>query len=165
MTWIKNSRSLQTDVLIGDAAYANSSFVIGCIKRGYKVVSRLKKNTRLFSLPEAPEKSKRGRPRVKGDKLDIANLPDKEFIKFDTGYEDMEAFEGLAYCQSLKRVIKLVVAVISKKERKLFFSTDVNMSGKDVVDFTDLVSKLNLRFAMRTCTLVSVTARLGAPQN
>lgn len=116
----KEFKELQTDVLIGDAAYANSSFVIGCIKRGYKVVSRLKKNTRLFSLPEAPEKSKRGRPRVKGDKLDIANLPDKEFIKFDTGYEDMEAFEGLAYCQSLKRVIKLVVAVISKKSASCF---------------------------------------------
>lgn len=143
----KEFKELQTDVLIGDAAYANSSFVIGCIKRGYKVVSRLKKNTRLFSLPEAPEKPKRGRPRVKGDKLDIANLPDKEFIKFDTGYEDMEAFEGLAYCQSLKRVIKLVVAVISKKERKLFFSTDVNMSGKDVVDFYR--SRFQIEFTFR----------------
>ena len=46
-----------------------------------------------------------------------------------------------------KRVIKLVVAVISKKERKLFFSTDVNMSGKDVVDFYR--SRFQIEFTFR----------------
>ncbi|WP_394698848.1 hypothetical protein [uncultured Bacteroides sp.] len=51
--------------------------------------------------------------------------------KSDKGY----LYTTMAYSKSLKQMVKLVVWISEKgKKHKLYFSTDINLSGKDVIE-------------------------------
>ena len=52
--------------VVADGAYAARPFLLPLVEKGVVVVSRLRKDARLFDLPPEPKSGKRGRPRIYG---------------------------------------------------------------------------------------------------
>lgn len=55
-------------------------------------------------------------------------------IVSDKVEEGHRAYSLVAYSKSLHRKVSLVVYLLPDGSHRLFFSTDVNMSGKDVLE-------------------------------
>ena len=59
--------------VVADGAYASAPFLKPAMAMGITVVSRLRKDAALWSVPEPPRKARRGRPRIYGpDRISLA---------------------------------------------------------------------------------------------
>ena len=76
---------------------------------------------------------KRGRPRIKGEKIDFDNLDLSRCEPLEV--EGGKAFVIKAYAKAMKRNIKIVVHYPESGGHKIYFSTDINMSGRDIIEF------------------------------
>lgn len=124
-----------TSLIVADAYFSTSTFVEGIKKYGFRLVSRLRDNACLYYLYDCPRTGKRGRPRVKGNRIDLKKL---DFTKME--HLDIDGLEGNAYTliawsKALKCKIRLVIWLMPHGKRKLFFSNDITLTGEDVLRF------------------------------
>ena len=81
---------------------------------------------------------KKGAPKKYNGKVDVKNL-NIDYFTLDTDNDEVKIYSAIVYSQAFKRNIKLAVAIFvkDKKEvaRKLYFSTDLTLSGKTVVRY------------------------------
>lgn len=61
-----------TDIVVADAFFSTSTFEKGMSELAFYLVSRFRDNACLHYIPK--KEKRRGRPRAKGDKIDMANL-------------------------------------------------------------------------------------------
>ena len=123
-----------TTLLVADAAFSNLPFVEGLKETGFSLISCLRSNAVLYYVYEGPRSGKRGRPKTKDGKIDFAN-PDKTRMKrLDIDTNQGEAYELVAWCKSLKQKIRLVIHYLPNGGHRLYFSTDTDVTGKDVYD-------------------------------
>lgn len=61
-----------TDIVVADAFFSTSTFEKGMSELAFYLVSRFRDNACLHYISK--KEKRRGRPRVKGDKIDMANL-------------------------------------------------------------------------------------------
>ncbi len=71
-----------TNIVVADAFFSTKTFTDGIKKFGFNLVSRLRDNSCLFYLYDGEQK-KRGRKRVKGDKIDFGKLKYSSMTKFE----------------------------------------------------------------------------------
>ena len=76
---------------------------------------------------------KRGRPRIKGEKIDFKKLDLQRCEVLDI--EGGRAYSVKAYSKAMKRNIKVVVHYAESGEHKIYFSTDLEMSDKDIIEY------------------------------
>ena len=115
-------------ILVADGYFGVSTFVNPVLKLGIDVLSCLKSNACLHFLPVVPKKRGRGRPPVKGEKVNWSKLDEE---KMPLVLEDAEkrVRTGMVWVKCLRRVVRLVaVEYLNKKgevtTRKLYFCTD-----------------------------------------
>ena len=65
--------------------------------------------------------------------------------KLDIYQEEGELYTLIAYSKALKRNIRLVIWITPKGVHKFYFSTDMQMSGRDVIQFN------RIRFQIEFC--------------
>lgn len=121
--------------VVADAYFAKSTFVQGLMNMGFHLVSRLRDDANLMYIYNGRPTGKRGRPKVYGEKIDFDNLDYSKMERIETDSEEEELYTLVAYSKAMKRNIRLVIWKNSKGKHKLYFSTDVSMSGKDVIEF------------------------------
>lgn len=121
--------------VVADAYFAKSTFVQGLMNMGFHLVSRLRDDANLMYIYNGKPTGKRGRPKVYGEKIDFDNLDYSKMERIETDSEEEELYTLVAYSKAMKRNIRLVIWKNSKGKHKLYFSTDVSMSGKDVIEF------------------------------
>lgn len=63
-----------TNLIVADAYFSTSAFVEGIKKHGFCLVSRLRDNACLYYLYDGPRTGKPGRPKTKGEKIDLQKL-------------------------------------------------------------------------------------------
>ena len=122
-------------VLVADSAFSKRPFIDKVMKMGFHVVSRLRHDAALFYIWDGEPTGKPGRPRVKGDKIDVRDIDISKGNELDLGETEGKAYALKAWCKSLHRVVSLVIHEPSNGVRRLYFSTDENMSGRDVVEY------------------------------
>lgn len=123
-----------TPLLVADAAFSSMPFVKGLKEIGFSLISRLRSNAVLYYLYEGPRTGKRGRPKTKDGKIDLAN-PDKgRMSRIDIDPAEGTAYELIVWCKSLKQKIRLVIHYLPGGGHRLYFSTDTSVCGKDVYD-------------------------------
>lgn len=123
-----------------DGAYAKSPFLRPLRAAGVVVVSRLRKDAALFNLPTQPKTRGRGRPRKYGTK----RIHLKRRAAHPQGWETLACF---VYGQCVTKTIKTFVAtyrpaggvirvVIVKEQHgcEFFFSTDANVTAREIVE-------------------------------
>ncbi len=76
---------------------------------------------------------KRGRPRIKGEKINFYDLDMSrcETLDIDGG----KAFAINAYSKPMKRNIRIVVHYPVSGGHKIYFSTDITMSARDIIEY------------------------------
>ncbi len=143
----KESLMKLSSCIVADAFFSKSSFVNPIVNLGFDVISRLRNDAVMFYPTLKERTGKRGRPQLYDGKVDFANLDISRC-------EQHEADKGLlysmkAYSKSLKRMVKLVIWYPdeSMKRWQLYFSTDAEASGKDVLDIYR--TRFQLEFCFR----------------
>lgn len=120
-----------TDIVVADAFFSTSTFEKGMSELGFYIVSRFRDNACLHYIPK--KEKKRGRPRVKGDKIDLANLNLSCMEELHIDGLDGKAYTLEAYAKALKRRVRLVIWRMPGGKCKLFFSTKLSMTGEEVL--------------------------------
>jgi len=124
-----------TRYVAADSYFAKDTFVKPMVENGYHVISRFRNDAVLFYPTLEGKTGKRGRPKVYDGKIDFRNLDLSRCKELDV--DKGRAFSLAVYARSLKMWVSLVVWYPDgdlTKGWKLYFSTDVNMSGKDVIE-------------------------------
>lgn len=101
----------------------------------FHLVSRLRDDANLMYIYNGKPTGKRGRPKVYGEKIDFKNLDCSRMERIETDSEKEEFYTLVAYSKAMKRNIRLVIWKNGKGKHKLYFPTDIGMSGKDVIEF------------------------------
>lgn len=134
--------------ILGDGGFAAAAFCWECIKRKMILVSRLRIDARLYDFPPERLPGAKGRPPKKGNKLmsfkdmlKVEGLPWKEVevngygekickVRYitNTALWHVEGYEPIP----IRWV--LVVDPNGKKDPIPLFSTDVNMSGEQIIE-------------------------------
>ena len=122
-------------VLVADSAFSKRPFIDKVMKMGFHVVSRLRHDAALFYTWDGAPTGKPGRPRVKGDKIDVRNIDMSKVEMLGLEETSGKAYALKAWCKSLHRVVSLVIHELPNGVRRLYFATDENMSGRDVVEY------------------------------
>ena len=122
-------------VLVADSGFSKRPFIDKVMKMGFHVVSRLRHDAALFYTWDGEPTGKPGRPRVKGDKIDVRNIDMSKVEMLELEETSGKAYALKAWCKSLHRVVSLVIHELPNGVRRLYFSTNENMSGCDVVEY------------------------------
>ena len=120
-----------TDIVVADAFFSTSTFEKGISELGFYLVSRFRDNACLHYIPK--KEKRRGRPRVKGDKIDLANLNFSCMEELHIDGLDGKAYTLEAYAKALKKRVRLVIWRMPGGKCKLFFSTKLSMTGEEVL--------------------------------
>ena len=124
-----------SNYVVADAYFSKVTFAQGLDSMGFHLISRLRDDANLMYIHDGQPTGKKGRPKVYGDKIDFNNLDYTKIQEIQTSNEDGKLYTLIAYSRAMKRKIKLVVWINKKGKHKLFFSTDINMDGRDIIDF------------------------------
>jgi hypothetical protein len=124
-----------SNYVVADAYFSKATFAKGLDSMGFHLVSRFRDDANLMYIHDGQPTGKRGRPKVHGDKIDFKHLDYTKIQEIETNNEDGKLYTLIAYSQAMKRKIRLVIWINKKGKHKLYFSTDINMSARDVIDF------------------------------
>lgn len=124
-----------TNLIVADAFFSTRTFCDGIKENGFHIVSRLRDNACLYYLHDGPRTGKRGRPKVKGDKIDMAKLDYSKMERLEIEGLEGKAYTLLAWAKALKCKIRLVIWLMPNGKKKLFFSNDTTLTGEDVLRF------------------------------
>lgn len=147
--------------IVADSAFSKRTFFDLIWPEGFHLVSRLRSDAVLYYVWDGERTGKPGRPRTKGDKIDFTNLDRSKMEKLDIDSKEGEAYALKAYCKSLGRVVSLVIHLLPKGGHNLYFCTDEQMCGKDVMEFyrTRFQIEFNFRDAKQFTGLTDSQAR------
>ena len=117
--------------MVADAFFSTSTFEKGMSELGFYLVSRFRDNACLHYIPK--KEKRRGRPRVKGDKIDMANLNLSCMEELHIDGLEGKAYSLEAYAKALKKKVRLVIWRMPGGKCKLFFSTKLSMTDEEVL--------------------------------
>lgn len=125
--------------LVADAYFSKKSFADTVTEAGMELVSRFRDDAVLRYPYLGPRKAGRGRPRKFAGKVNPAK-PDPGHFKIATKDEGAIVYGARVHAKALGRYVKAVLVHYLKadgslKAAKLYFSTDVDMTGLDVLRY------------------------------
>lgn len=136
-----------SNCIVADAYFSKQPFVQGLDEMGFHLVSRLRDDANLMYPYQGEQTGKKGRPKVHDGKIDFENLDYSQMEKLEILSEEGHLYTMIAYSKALKRKIRLVIWLMPKGGHKLYFSTDIQMSGKDTIEFYR--TRFQLEFVFR----------------
>ena len=122
-----------TRYIVADAWFSKAKFVNEACLLGFHVISRLRDDAALWYSHDGVRTGKRGRPRIKGEKIDFKKLVLQRCELLDM--EGGRAYSVKAYSKAMKRNIKVVVHYAESGGHKIYFSTDLEMSAQDIIEY------------------------------
>jgi hypothetical protein len=144
--------------VVADGAYAKAAFLKPAIGMGMTVVSRLRKDAALWTVPEPRPKGRRGRPRVYGEhRLDLAKRAGQRrgwttglFTLY--GEKVVKKYKTfLATWRPAGGVIR-VVLVDEPAGWRAYFCTDPSASVADILEA--IADRFSLEITFRECKQV-----------
>lgn len=121
--------------VVADAYFSKKNFVDGLSNMGFQLISRFRDDAVLFYPTTQIPTGKKGRPKRFDGKIDLKNLDVTRFEKITLPSDDGNLYSGVVYAKSLKRLVKIVIWISKDRQKhKLYFSTDTNLSGGDLID-------------------------------
>lgn len=137
-------------IFVADAWFSKKGFVDAVVQMDMQFVCRLRDDADLRYLYNAAPTGKKGRPKKYSGKIDTKNI-DREYFELIEQTDEYTMYSAIVYSKSLKRNIRLVhVAYITKKGKqtiKLYYSTDVDLSPKDILLYYQ--SRFQIEFLYR----------------
>jgi putative transposase len=119
-----------------DGAFGNNMGVQAVIRHKLELISKLKKNSALYLEFDGKQKDK-GANKKYGDKIDYENIDKKYLIKTKIdGNKQINIYQFKAFHKTINRLLNIVVVFAldtksGKKDYKVLFSTDINLSAEN----------------------------------
>ncbi|WP_419715512.1 transposase [Bacteroides acidifaciens] len=138
-----------TRYIVADAWFSKAKFVNEACLLGFHVISRLRDDAALWYSHNGVRTGKRGRPRIKGEKIDFEKLDLQRCELLDM--EGGRAYSVKAYSKAMKRNIKVLVHYPESGGHKIYFSTNLDMSDKDIIEYYR--KRFQIEFCFRDSSL------------
>ena len=134
-------------LITADAYFATHDFVDGLKEMGFDIISRLRDNICLRYVHQADpdEPVRRGAKKKVDGKVDLSNPDMTVFRVFSLKGEKGRFLTATVNCRALKRNVVVAIYYPEHGEPKIYFSTDLSLSGEQVVEF------YRLRFQIEFC--------------
>ena len=116
-------------IIVADAYYANKTMINEVSDIGGHLVSRVAHNTTAYLPAEQPQKRRRGRPAIKGEKIVLASL-------FKNLEHEVEAYRFSSrdlYWPPAKRIIKFVACENRSGGRIILMSTNLDLAPETII--------------------------------
>ena len=140
--------------LVADAYYANQKIVLGLLRKGQHLISRVRKNAVAYFPAEVPAAIRSGRPKFYGEKVklrDIFKLPKSKMSQVTTTiYNDMPT--AIAYkCLDLiwrpvGVIVRFVFVMHPTRGNIILMSTDLTLDPIDIIKTYALRFKIEVSF-------------------
>lgn len=173
-TIIESKEELEqiSTILVVDGYFAKRKFIDGITSETeLEVICRLRDDANLLYLFKGKKKKGKGRPKKYDGKIDTKNI-DKRRAKLIEQTKEYKLYEIVVQSVGLKRKIKLCyVEFLDKKGAvkviKLFFSTNCNRSGTEILKYYKSRFQMEFLFreAKQNCGLENCQARSSAKLN
>ena len=139
--------------VLADGAYGNKSCCLIVAQFDLELISKLNRNTALFLPYSKPKRSKRGRPRKYGNKIDYQNIP-KQYLVKDYIEDGIATYiyqiQGV-WTKKMPALINVVIIVkidlaTQKTSRVVLFSTDLTLDASVLIKFYALRFQIEFNF-------------------
>ena len=146
---LENKSVLQriTKILVADSAFSKKPFVDKMQETGFHVISRLRHDAALYYQWDGEPTGRPGRPRKKGEKINLDDIDISKVEELDLEDKSGKAYALKAWCKSLQRTVSRVIHELPNGGRRLYFSTDEKMSGRDVLEY--YCTRFQIEFCFR----------------
>ena len=125
-----------TRYIVVDAYFSKCTFVDGVSQMGFHVISRLRDDASLRYLFTGEPTGKKGRRKTYDGKIDLEHLEESRFEIYPLQDGQGRILSAIVNSPSLKRNIRLCIWESREgKTRKLYFSTDTQISAMDILDY------------------------------
>lgn len=148
-------------VLIGDGAYACISLGHACNKQGVTLTSRLRLDACLYDMPDAVPAGRKGRKPMKGKRIE--SLKDKALSSSEHDWSDISVrwYGGKEkalriqtginlWYKSGEKPLKIRWVLVANPEKpdeyEAFFSTDIHLSPKKIIEWFVLRWNIEVTF-------------------
>jgi len=121
--------------IVADAAFSNGTFINGIMPHGFHLVSRLRDDCRIQYLYNGPKVKRRGAPLIYDGIVDKSNIDTSKVDEFSVEGIEGRLFTFIGHHTTLKRNLRIVIWQMPDGKTKVFFSTDTEMSGEDVIAY------------------------------
>lgn len=130
-----------------DAYFATHDFVDGLKEMGFDIISRLRDNIclRYVHQPDPDEPVRRGAKKKVDGKVDLSDPDMTVFREFRLKGDKGRFLTATLNCRALHRNIVAAIYYPPQGGPKIYFSTDLTLSGEQVVEF------YRLRFQIEFC--------------
>lgn len=133
------------NIIVADAQFSTCKFANRLEAEGFHLVSRLRCNASLRYQYLGPRREGRGRPKQYDGEVDFKSLDLSKVTPIEV--EEGKAYTFVANVKAMKRFVRIVVWYNTDDSYKIFFSTDLDMPAKDIID--TYRSRFQIEFAFR----------------
>lgn len=146
----KDTLSKISTYLVADAYFSKRPFLEKVRSMQMHLISRLRDDADLQYLYYGPKTGKRGRPKKHDGKIDWNNIKDDyfEIVQID---DTTTIYSAVVFSKSFKCNIKISCVFFTnekgKETRKIYFSSDLEMSATDILDYYR--SRFQIEFVYR----------------
>jgi putative transposase len=147
--------NLQCFFLVLDGFYGCSDYVLLAIANKLKLISKFKSNASLF-LPFEGIYQGKGRPKTKGNKVNLANLDKKNLIQTKQEKDEPNIITHIyslkAYTPTIKgKLLNIVVLIHENTETKriaknILFSSDLELTAQEIIKYYSLRFQIEFDF-------------------
>lgn len=146
-------------ILIGDGAYACRCLAQACIQKKVALISRLRLDAQIYEFPEPHPVGKRGRKRIKGQRIDLKTMSKNPELAWQIS--EIKWYGGKTKTLHLLSAVclwyqagqvpiplryVLVVDPSGRHSPEVFFSTQVDMSMEEILEYYVLRWNIEVTF-------------------
>ena len=146
--------------LIADTYYAAANVIRPLLATGQHLVAAVRSNAVAYAAPPAPTSARRGRPRRYGQKIHLKAL----FAELDLFQTALSPIYGEKNVQlryrvidltwrPIGRLVRLVLVLHPVRGRKILLSSDLALSGLQIIEMFGLRFKIEVSFKQSIYTL------------
>jgi len=141
--------SLGVKYIAVDAFFAKTKYVNGVVALGLHVISKMRKDSRLFRIYNGPQNAGGRKKKIDNSRVSFEDFQDSAVVKIDE--ENIEIRSCVAHSVSLGRQVKVVLVRKfiegNKSGEAILFSTDTNLEPILIYQF--YVARFQIEFVFR----------------
>lgn len=140
--------------IVLDGFYGHEDYLLLALHHKLKIISKFKTNAHLI-LPYHGPQSGKGRPKSKGDKVDLSQINEQFFVETRNDTDSKvttKVYQFKAYTPKISRhllnivVLKHTHQINHRESRTILFSNDLNLTASQIIKYYSLRFQIEFDF-------------------